>query len=121
MNNSHILPGTASLLVRDNKHIQEKVQEREASLVKQIAAIRDICESLSWSTLKTEVFDPLLTSLKRDLEEEAKKQDPNSNKLNRISGEIKWAERFSDLEKFESSLLVELQYIKTRLHENQER
>lgn len=114
MNNSHITPAVQKDSAR------EKTQIHEASLLRQIAAIREIRESSSWSTLKIERFDSLVQTLERELRDEAKRSDPNTNKLNRLAGEIKWAEQFSDLEKFEKALMVELQMVRIRLHENKD-
>lgn len=110
MNNSHITPKVQHDLTI------EKTQQRETQLVRIIEAIREIRGSGAWSTLKTEVFEGLTTNLERDLRDEAKKDNPNTNKLNRLAGEIKWAERFSDLDKFESAQMVELQMVRLRLH-----
>ncbi len=110
MNNSRIALETPV----DNS--KELTVEREAKLVRTIEALQDIRGSESWSTLKKEVFDSVFQTLKRELEEEARKENPNTNKLNRITGEIKWAERFADLEKFEHVLRVELQGVRTRIH-----
>ncbi len=94
----------------------EQIQLREAALVRQIEAVRAIQGTSDWSTLKNEIFASLLTSLERVLREEAKNENPNTNKLNRITGEIKWAERFSDLSKLEGTLMVELTQVRKRLH-----
>lgn len=113
MNNASIRDKTVESVI-------EKTQEREAALIRQIQAIEDIAGSESWSTLKTEIFDDLLTRLERELREEAKMENPNTNKLNRITGEMKWAERFSDLEKLKDAQRVELQGIRKRNHEQKD-
>lgn len=110
MNNSSIQPETS----KDESAI--KIQEHEAKLVRILEAIGRMKESEAWSTLKTEIFDGLSTSLKRELLTEAKREDPNTNKLNRLTGELKWAEKFSNLEKFEESQRVELKAIRLRIH-----
>lgn len=94
----------------------EKLQEHEAKLIRVIEAIGVIKNSEAWSSLKTEVFDSLTVRLKRELLTEAKKEDPSSNKLNRIAGELKWAEKFSDLDKLEESQRIELKGIRLRIH-----
>ena len=107
-----------SIIHLEEPHDEGKVktQEREASLVKTIEAIQRIKQSQDWSTLKTEIFDGLPSMLRKSLLSEAKKEDPNTNLLNRITGELKWAERFSDLEKLENTLRVELKAIRIRLY-----
>lgn len=109
MNNSSIQPEAI-------KDLETKLQEREAKLIRILEAIGRVKESEAWSTLKIEVFDNLGSILKRDLLTEAKKDDPNPNKLNRLTGELKWAEKFSDLEKFENEQRVELKAIRLRIH-----
>lgn len=112
MNNSLIQPESNPQLEK----VQEKTQEREATVVRIIEAVQRIKQSEDWSTLKTEVFDSLTKHLKSELFAEAKKESPDTNKLNRLAGELKWSERFSDLEKYENVLRVELQGIRLRLH-----
>ncbi len=112
MNNSQIQPEPEKAI----EQAQVKVQERESDIVRILEAIQTLKVSKEWSTLKIEVFDGLHTNLSRDMMEEASKADPNTNKLNRIAGEMKWAGRFSNLEKWENSLRVELQGVRKRLH-----
>lgn len=91
------------------------LKERDAKTVRVIEAVQALQKSAAWSTLKTEIFDNLTKVLRNELFAEAKKEDPNSNKLNRISGKLEWAEKFSDLEKFEKTQRVELTRIRTLL------
>lgn len=109
MNNSSIQPEVI-------KDLETKLQEREAKLIRVLEAIGRMKESEAWSTLKIEVFDSLTGILKRELLTEAKKDDPNTNKLNRLAGELKWSEKFSDIEKFENEQRVELKAIRLRIH-----
>lgn len=109
MNNSLIRP-------EPEKPQADKLQEHEAKLVRTIEALVQIRNSEAWSSLKIEVFDGLTARLKRELLVEAKKDDPSTNKLNRLTGELKWAEKFSDLEKFEETQRVELKGIRLRIH-----
>lgn len=105
-------------LEKPNELVVEKTQEREVVLTRIIEAVEEIKSSKSWSTLKTEHLEPNIKSLKKDLWHEAKSENPNTNKLNRLTGELKWLENLSDLEKYEKSLRVELQGVKLRLHGN---
>lgn len=114
MNNSSISIEKSTLeQVRDPK---VKLRELETQLVRIIEAIRGIKHSQEWSTLKTEVFDGLTARLERDLREEAIGSDPNPTKLNRIAGELRWAKRFSDFDKFESDKVAELKAIRLNLY-----
>lgn len=105
-----------SVLAKAAPDPKVKLREMEAQLVRIIEAIRGIKHSQEWSTLKTEVFDGLTARLERDLREEAMKDDPDPKKLNRITGELKWARRFSKIEKFEELKEVELKNIRQNLY-----
>lgn len=96
--------------------LEVKLQEHEARLIRILEAIGWMKSSQAWSTLKIEVFDGLSVNLKRELLAEARKDDPNTNKLNRLTGELRWAEKYSDLEKFEETQRVELKAIRLRIH-----
>ncbi len=92
------------------------LKEKEARLIRILEAIQVIQRSEQWSSLKLEVFDGLTARLERDLKDEAKKPNPDPNKLNRIAGELKWAEKFSDLSKMENQYKVELQGVRLQLN-----
>lgn len=91
-----------------NENLAQRYKTEEARLVRIIEAIQGIESSKEWSTLKTEVFDNLANIIEKDLKTEAKKEDPDPKKLNRLSGELKWAEKFSDLQKLETSYRLQL-------------
>lgn len=93
---------------------RELLKEREGKLVKILEAIRAVKETKCWSTLKVEIFDGLSSKLERELRDEARKVTPDPNKLNRIAGQLEWAERFSDLNKLDQRFQVELQGIRQR-------
>src|SRR5258708_17883032 len=90
------------------------LKEREAELVKIIESVQSIQASKGWSTLKTKVFDPLADSLTKEIHSEARKEIPDTLKLNRLSGQLKWAERFSDLKKLEDSFRSELSNVRIK-------
>ena len=101
-----------------SQQIQEKVNEREAALVRKIEAVQRIRQSADWSSLKTEEFDNLTARLEREMLAEAKNEHPDTNKLNRLAGEMKWSSRFSNLEVWEKEMRGELQAIRQRKHGN---
>ena len=109
MNNSFIQQEEQS-----DSLVREQASERENNLVRLIETVGRIRESKDWCSLKESVFDGQVSRLRKELFAEAKKDDPNPNRLNRITGELKWAERYSDLKKYEDSLRVELQAIRKR-------
>ena len=100
----------------DTEEIQTKLNAEEATLVKIIEALSSVRDSKEWSTLKTEVFDNLVNVIERNLKSEAKKESPDPNKLNRLAGELKWAEKFSDLQKLEDSYRTQLSGIRKQIH-----
>lgn len=91
-----------------------KYRAEEARILRIVEAIREVSNTKAWSTLKNEVFDKLVSSLERDLRAEAKKDDPDPKRLNRLSGELKWAEKYSDLSTLEEVYKLDLQRIRTR-------
>lgn len=97
-----------------------QLREREAKLSTIIGALRKIQETQEWSSLKDELFDPLVKTLERELENEAKREEPDTLKLNRIAGQLKWAEKYSDLRKLETVFAVELTNIKKLIHGKRE-
>lgn len=92
------------------------MRERETHLVHVIEALQGVAQSQAWSTLKTELFDGLVKTLKGELYSEAKREVPDTLKLRHISGQLKWAEKFSDLSKLEATFRVELQGVRQNLH-----
>ena len=94
------------------------LREREQKLLKILEALQGVQSSKEWSTLKTELFDSLSVSLKKELLNEAKKDDPSPMRLNRLAGELKWAEKFADLSKLEHGYKVELSNIRKNLYEH---
>lgn len=107
-----------SIKIEDSpqENIEPKLRTEESRLTRIIEALQEVQSSKAWSTLKTEVFDNLVNVFEKDLKTEAEKNDPDPKKLNRISGEMKWARRYSDLSKFENEKRIELQNIRTQLH-----
>ena len=91
------------------------LKEREAQLTMLIEAIGVIRNSQEWSTLKRLVFDGKVASLQKALLTEARKESPNTLELARLSGELKWAERFADLTKLEAMWRAELTNIRQQL------
>lgn len=93
-----------------------RLNAEEARLLRIIEALQQVQQIKAWSSLKTEVFDNLVNVLDKELKSEAKKEDVDPRKLNRLAGEIKWAERFSDLSKLENTYKVQLQNVRKQLY-----
>ncbi len=114
MNNASIVIDNSS---KDpDKELLPRLRSEESRLTRILEAIQEVEGTKAWSTLKIEVFDNLVNVLEKDLKTEAEKPDPNPNRLNRITGEIKWARRYSDLSRFGNEKRVELQNIRIQLN-----
>ena len=116
MNNSKFAIDSVSLELEEPLINLDSFKEREQRLVRVIEALREVQKSKAWSSLKTELLDQLPDNLNKQISQEAKKLNPDTQKLNRLSGELKWAEGFSDLKKLEETFKVELQSIRQRLY-----
>ena len=107
MNNSQVI-------LPSEEPRQEAVNERKAKLVRIIEALQSVSESSGWSSLKEEIFDDLVKRLRSRLFTEARKPSPDTNLLNRLSGELEWSEKFSDLTKLAEKYRTELVEINKR-------
>lgn len=121
MNNSHFVIENASLNPEEPINTDPHFREREGELTAILEALQVIAGSNEWSTLKKSVFDGKTNALNRELLAEAKKEIPDALKLNRLAGELKWAERFSDLSKLETSFRLELTQVRKQLYGKEER
>ena len=117
MNNSKLALDSIPLKEEGNIDRKPMLREREGVLLKIISALQEVQSSKEWSTLKTEVFDNLVNTLEYGLRDEAKKDNPDSLKLNRLAGQLKWAEKYADLNKLENVFRVELTNIRQKLNE----
>jgi hypothetical protein len=113
MNNSQVF---IDLHPEHDENLVPKLRAEEARLLRIIEALQGVQKTKEWSSLKAEIFDNLVNVLERELRTEAKKDEPNTLKLNRLSGELKWADRFSDLDKLENTYRVQLQNVRQQLH-----
>ena len=116
MNNSKLAIDSVGIFEEPKVDTKPYLREREGQLLKIIEAIQGVNQSGHWGTLKTELFDTLVDRLENQLKDEGKKENPDSNKLNRLAGQLKWAEKYSDLTKLENVFRVELTSIRKQLH-----
>ena len=116
MNNSQLAVEYNSLSVETPVDVQPMLREREAKLLSIINAIQGINQTREWSTLKEEVFDSLSETLEKQIGIEARKETPDTLKLNRLAGQLKWAEKYSDLTKLEQVFRIELTNIRKQLY-----
>lgn len=116
MNNSRFAIENVPLTLEEPVSNEVQLRERETQVVRIIAALQGIQKGKDWSSLKNELFDGITDRLSKDILSEAKKPTPDTNKLNRLTGELRWAERYSDLPKLEQEFKAELAVIKQKLH-----
>lgn len=121
MNNSKLAIESIPITLNDMSQPSPRLKEREGELVQIIEAVNGIAGSKEWSTLKIRVFDGKAEQLNRELLSEAKKEIPDTLKLNRLAGELKWAERYSDLSKLEATFRLELRQVRQQLYGKEER
>ena len=98
------------------EEVKVKLRSEESRLVRIIEALRDVQDVKSWQLLSEEVFKPLVNILEKDIKTEARKEDLSPQRLNRLSGELKWAEKYADLAKLENNYQVHLKSIRTKLY-----
>lgn len=110
MNNSKLASEAISLSM-DSINI-EPLKEREVELIRFIEAAERVFKSEDWSTLKKLRFNPLIESLEKQLRIESEKLEINAPMLNQLQGELKWARKYSDLEKLTHEYKIELTKIR---------
>lgn len=101
-----------SLIELEPERDSEQLIQEESRLIRIIEAIQEVVSTNGWSTLKAEVFDKLSSSLERELRTEARKDDPDPKRLNRLTGELRWAEKYSDLLKLGETYKLQLRGIR---------
>lgn len=118
MNNSKLVIDSVSL--REDTEMPfdrlPELREREGEILTIIDSLKIVQSMPAWSSLKEKVFDGLVLTLDKELKNEAKKDNPDSLKLNRLAGQLKWAEKYSDLSKLENIFRVELTNVRKMLY-----
>ena len=99
-----------------SQQTEEWLGAEESRIVKILEALTAISSSKEWQVLKTEIFDSLINVLERNIQEEARKEDTKPTVLSRLSGELKWAERYADFSKLEQYYKGLLKSIRIKLH-----
>lgn len=117
MNNAFLTLEAVKLYQEKEIDLAPILREKEAELLETISAVQKISKTKEWSTLKTKVFDGITEHLSQEITREARIETPDTLKLNRLAGQLKWAERYSDLQKFEDSLRVELTNVRNKLNQ----
>lgn len=95
---------------------EEKLQTEEAKCVRILEALDEVEHTQGWKVLTADVFDGLCARLVREIQTEAREDDPDPKKLNRLSGELRLAEKYADLKKMGQPYRLTLQGIRNQLH-----
>lgn len=96
--------------------LSPRLREEEAKTLRIVEAIKAVQETAAWGTLKEELFDSLVNVLERELKTEARKDNADTGKLGRISGQLEWAEKFADLSKLSNRYMQQLSNIRLKLN-----
>lgn len=116
MNNSRLAIEKVSLYSEETVDRTPELREQEAELLTVLNALTTVISSQEWGTLKMKLFDTVLENLTKDLLEESKKEIPDTGKLNRLTGQILWAEKYVDLQKLGEGLRLQLTQIRKILY-----
>lgn len=116
MNNSKIAIDNVSLELEEKTADRKPMlRQREGELAKIIEAIGAVEQSHDWQTLKSYVFDGVVESLERRLNAEVKKKERDNAEIDRLNGQLQWANKFSNLTKLADIFKVELKNVRTQL------
>lgn len=121
MNNSKFTIESVPLSLESEIDNSPTLRKEEGRLLKIVEALEEIKQTKAWSTLKYEVFDSLVETLEKALTDEGKKESPDTLKLNRLAGQLKWAEKFSDLSKLKDAFHLQLQNVRKQINGKEER
>lgn len=117
MNNSKFLiDNLEQPAVPDNSETLRTMEERTVRILEAIEAVQ---KTDAWSSLKDLVFNDLAKRLETELLREAKRTELDDRKLNRLAGQLQWADRYADLGKLYAEFRLELTRIRTILHGKQ--
>lgn len=100
----------------EQEKVIERLREHEVGKVKILEALNDLKSSKAWSSLKDLVFTDLTIKLEREIMVEARREAPDLLKISRLSGQLDWAERFADLQKFEDAVRLDITRTKQMLY-----
>ena len=101
---------------KEDDGVAERLRAEESRVVRIIEAFDAVSLTKEWKILKTEIFDNLVNTLERNIQTEAKKESIDSQKLNRLAGELHWAEKYADLSKLEQFYKIQLKSIRIKLY-----
>ena len=100
----------------DSERKLTELRKMEQKNIKIIEALQEVHNTKAWSSLKELLFDNLVETLTKEIQTEARREKPDSNKLNRIAGKLEWAEKYADLIKLAETQRDELMRIRHLLY-----
>lgn len=113
MNNAKLTIENINLEVEERVDIRPALRSRQEELALIIEAIENIKASSYWKVLEDKVFkgvhDSLLTRLKSE-------KEPID--IYRLQGQLMWAEKYLDLDKFMGIYKLELQNIRSKINQS---
>lgn len=92
----------------------EAIKDRESKLVRTIQAIKAVSESREYSSLKTELFDPEVESLRKQIFAEAKKLPADPIVLAHLNGKYEMAKKYHDLTLYAKERQTELNNLRVK-------
>lgn len=91
------------------------LREKQVELEAIIKAINAIAGTPEWKVLKEKVFDGVVESLERLLNQEAKKKPLNEAEIYSLNGQLQWAKKYADFNKLAQAYKLELDNIAKQL------
>lgn len=110
MNNAKIAIENVSLEIEKPVDVMPMLRKRAEELTDIIEAINAIRGSSYWKTLEQKVFSGVTSALYKKLENESDEKE-----IFRLQGQIRWAEKYSDLSKLSDVYNEELKRIKKQI------
>lgn len=98
------------------KDIKPQLRARETELIAIIRAIENLNANPDWKLLQDKIFNGVVLSLNKELMSEVKKQPLNGPKIHSLNGQIKWAEKYTNLSDLASIYKLELLNVRNNLN-----
>lgn len=98
--------------------MDDKYEKLYDELVKIIESFESLEKSKEWETLKEYVFSKSLASIERQLLNAAIESPISHEKVYKLQGELSWAQRFNDIDRFVETYKKQLIDVKGKLNQN---
>lgn len=90
--------------------VSPQLRKRETELAETIEAIQNIAGSSYWKVLEERIFNGLLETINKKLQEATDEKE-----MYRLQGQAIWAKKYSDFHSLADAFRVELQMIQKQL------